>query len=78
MEPTYRAYCVDYITEYVTAAELAWPGNGTEYPHSMSGADHLSQHLAHDLNLSERDEVTFRFWWAKNMDHGFDNDRKAA
>ena len=74
----YRRYCIAYATDYVARAELAWPGNGPEFPHSMSGADHLMEHIGHDLALSERDEITFRDWWRKAMNTGFTMTREKA
>ena len=78
MEPSYFRYCVDYVSEYVTRADLAWTGNETEGPRSISGSDHLMVHIAHDWELSERQEVAFRNWWLKVMNYGFGQAKDAA
>lgn len=83
MEETYRKYCVEFFNQYVFDAEMAWPGTGPDGPRSVSGGEHLRDHTAHDMNLTERDEIRFRQWFLKVTTYGFGNkplntDKKAA
>lgn len=78
MEPSYYRYTTDFVAEYVTKAELAWPGNEAEGPRSISGGDHLRDHLASDWQLSEREEIRFRTYWLRVMNYGFGQAKDAA
>ena len=76
-DTNWRDYCTGFITDYVAAAELAWQATEPDGPRSLSGAQHLCEHIAHDMDLTERDEVNFRQWWNTRITHGF-GERKAA
>lgn len=67
-----RKRLVESVTDTITNAELKWPGDG-DGAHSISGGEHLRDHLAHDWNLTERDEIRFRQWFLKVTVHGFGN-----
>lgn len=61
LDPVYRAWIVERVTDKLTVAELLNDG----------ALDHYRDHLAFDYRIDETEAGRFTFWWQHITEKGF-------